>query len=61
MSETKIKELEKQVAELLNHKNAVNKVIQGLQEKISNLDKRVTALEQKKNQTSPGPGIIVPV
>ena len=61
MSDARIKELEDQVAELLKHKSAVNKVIKGIQEKIQSLDKRVTALEQKKNLPGTGPGIIVPV
>ena len=68
MSDARIKELEDQVAELLKHKGAVNKVMKGIQEKIQALDKRVTsleqrvtALEQKKSLPGAGPGVIVPV
>ena len=51
--------LKEQIADLIKHKNAVNKVINQLQEKISKLDDRITKLEQKGNQM--GPGFVIPV
>ena len=61
-----MEELKEQIEDLIKHKNAVNKVINQLQEKILKLDDRITNLEARitnleKKGSSIGPGFVVPV